>query len=325
MSTKGANKSSTKAVKKPINRNNQLTVASDCDISKIVFGDPVVNNVPNSTLTYNRIPISILNPDGTIGDLIMPTPRIFSFGVQENLDFNTKKPNGHVLPLCLWSRSGATEEEKQWTDKFDEIVERCKEHLLSVKEEIGQYDLSMGDLKKFNPLYYKRDKGKIVEGTGPTLYAKLISSKKHNKIMTMFFDTNGNQLDPLTIMEKYCYATAAIKFESIFVGSKITFQVKLFEATVELIDAGIKPLMNRPVASNRLLTGGGATNLNQIMDGGDGDGGSINGDEEENTGTVETVDATVGKQVEEEVKEAPKAEPPKPVRSLKKIVKKGGQ
>jgi hypothetical protein len=260
MSNKGSNKSIKKG-----ERSNQLTQATGYDVKRMVFGEPVNGTIPDSPITYRRIPISTVNKDGSIGDLIIPTCRLFSFGVQENLDFTTKKPNGHVLPLCLWSRNGATAEEKAWTDTFEKIVEHCKNHLVENREEIGQYDLTINDLKKFNPLYYKRDKGKIVEGFGPTLYAKLIASKKHNKILTMFYDTNGESVDPLSIMKKYCYAVGGIKIESIFVGGKITLQVKLYEAQVELLDAGMKPLMERPKPSGRLLMGTGTT-MNDVTD-----------------------------------------------------------
>jgi hypothetical protein len=236
-------------------RNNQLTQASEYDTKKMVFSEPQNGSVPNTPIVYKRIAISTLNKDGSIGDLILPTETLFSFGVSENIDPNTKKVNGHVLPLCLWSKEGPTKEEKAWTDTFEKIVEHCKTYLLDHKDDIGQYELTISDLKKLNPLYWKKDKGKIVEGTGPTLYAKLISSKKHNKILSMFFNQRGEEIDPLSLLGKYCYAKAAIKIESIFVGSKITLQVKLYEAECRLMDNGMRPLMNRPKDSGRMLTG----------------------------------------------------------------------
>ena len=157
------------------------------------------------------------------------------------------------MPLCLWTKDGATQEEKDWSTTFDAIVEKCKEHLLSVREEIEQYDLVMSDLKKFNPLYLKKEKGKVVEGTGPTLYAKLLVSKKLEKIVTMFFDFEGNPIDPLTLIGKYCYAKSAIKIESIFIGNKISLQVKLYESEVKLMETGMKRLLKRPEAAPRML------------------------------------------------------------------------
>jgi len=243
-------------------RNNQLTIAADYDVKRMVFSDPVAGNVKDTPITYRRINISTLNKDGSIGDLILPTEKLFSFGVSENKSQETGKVNGHVLPLCLWNRDGATSAEKAWTDTFDKIVNHCKKHVLANREEIEQYELSEADLKKFNPLYWKKDKGKVVEGTGPTLYAKLIASKKHNKIMSMFFTSDGESIDPMLLLGKYCYAKAAVKIESIFIGTKISLQVKLYEAEVEIMDGGMKSLMPRPKASGRLMTGN-STNLNE--------------------------------------------------------------
>ena len=236
-------------------RLNQLTSADGYDVNRMVFSEPQINSVPNTPIVYKRIAISTLNSDGTIGDLIIPTEQVFSFGVSENVNPETKKVNGHVLPLCLYNRDGATHAEKTWVDTFDRIVEHCKKHLVDNREEIEQYDLTMNDLKKLNPMYWKREKGKIVEGTGPTLYAKLIASKKHNKIMSMFFEANSdNEIDPLTLLGKYCYTKAAIKIESIFLGNKISLQVKLYEATIRLMDGGMKPLLTRPKNTGRMLT-----------------------------------------------------------------------
>lgn len=244
-------------------RSNQLAQVGDYDVKRMVFSDPIKGSIPNTTIAYKRINISTLNKDGSVGDLILPTERLFSFGVSENVNPETKKVNGHVLSLCLYNRDGPTAAEKAWVETFNNIVEHCKKHLIKNKEEIEQYELAMNDLKKFNVLYYKRDKGKIVEGTGPTLYAKLIASKKHNKILSMFFNTDSEPIDPLNLLGKYCYVKAAIKIESIFVGNKISFQVKLYEAEVEMMDAGMRPLLSRPKVSTKLLTSGG-TNMNEM-------------------------------------------------------------
>jgi hypothetical protein len=274
----------------------------------MVFSEPQSNAVPNTPIVYKRIAISTLNKDGTIGDLILPTESLFSFGVSENTNPETKKVNGHVLPLCLWNRDGATPAQKAWTDTFDRIVEHCKKHVIDNKEELEQYDLSMADLKKFNPLYWKRDKGKIVEGTGPTLYAKLIASKKHDKVLSMFFDQNGEQLDPMSLLGKYCHAKAAIKIESIFIGNKISLQVKLYEAEVTLMEGGMKPLL-RDKNAGRMLTSG-TSSLTQESK-------TDNSDvEDEKAGSLQNSDVD-----EDETKVKPDTKPAAKV-TVRKIVKK---
>ena len=246
-------------------RNNQLTDINDYDVERIIFSEPQQGSVPNSVITYKRINISTLNKDGTVGDLIIPTQKVFSFGVSENINQETGKTTGHVLPLCLWDRNGASKYEKKWTDVFTNIVDHCKEHLVENKKEIEQYELEFNDLKKFNPLYWKREKGEIVKGLGPTLYVKLITSKKHNKILSMFFNPEGESVDPLNYLGKYCYVKAAVKIESIFIGTRISLQVKLYEAEIELVQSGMKSLMPRKKANTSILKKAG-NNLNEIDD-----------------------------------------------------------
>ena len=238
-----------------MSENTQLTSASGYDTKRMIFSAAQTGSIPNSVpqINFKRILISTRNPDGTVGDLILPTSKLFSFGVSENVDMGTGKVNGYVMPLCLWNRDGATPEEKEWSDTFNAIVERCKDHLVEQREEIEQYDLAKSDLKKFNPLYWKKERGKIVEGTGPTLYAKLIVSKKLGKILTMYYDGNGDSIDPMSLIGKYCYTKAAVKIESIFIGNKISLQVKLYECETRLVNTGMRRLM-RPAAQTRVLT-----------------------------------------------------------------------
>jgi len=215
----------------------------------MVFSKPEIGNIPGQKINFKRLRIACKNADNSIGDLIFSTPeKIHTFGLQESRDLATNKLNGYVLPLCLWGRNGPTENEKKFTDIFTQVTEHCKEYLLANKEEIEKYDLDASDLKKFNPLFWKMDKGKPVEGKGPMLYTKVLLNKKSNKINTIFVDEETNkEIDPFSILNKPCNVTAAIKFESIFIGNKISLQVKLYEVVVRKIDNSIRGLL-RPNA-----------------------------------------------------------------------------
>lgn len=287
--------------------NTQLTSASGYNTDKMVFGEPIVGSIPDSkpAIVFRRIPISTKNPDGSIGELILPTiPGLFSFGVSENLSQDTGKVNGYTFPICLHTRDGAKPEEKEWVETFNNIVEKCKDHLVDNREEIEKYDLEKSDLKKLNPLYYKRDKGKIVEGAGPTLYAKLIMSKKLGKIVSMFYDELGKDIDPLELIGKYCTCNAAIKIESIFIGNKISLQVKMYEAEVKLVQTGMRRLLSRPNANPRVLVKSvTASGVNDMLDDDD--------DEDDDSGSIV--------ESEDEEPEVKVEEPPK---KKKKVVKK---
>ena len=288
-----------------MSENTQLTSAIGYDTKRMIFSTPLSGSIPNTPINYKRILISTKNEDGTVGDLILPTEQLFSFGVSENVNPDTKKVNGYVMPLCLYNRDGPSKNEKAWVETFNNIVERCKDHIIENREEIEMYDLTRPELKKLNILYYKREKGKIVEGTGPTLYAKLIVSKKQNKIITMFFDYDGEPIDPLNLLGKYCFTKSAVKIESIFIGNKISLQVKLYECEVKLMETGMKRLLRRPAARQRVLTADtkSVNPMNDTKDDSDDDDeGSINGSDDEEEGKKVVVKAAPKKIIRRKVK-----------------------
>lgn len=254
----------------------QLISAKNFDVDNIVFSTPTEQKIPDSKISSKRIFLSARNPDGTIGELCMSTDEVYSFGVNLNLDEKNKDiVTGYTMPLCLFNKNGATDNEKQFVDMFNRIVEKCKDHIIDNKDALDQYSLERSELKKIcNSLYYKRDpknKAKILEGTGPTLYAKLIFNKKKNQITSTFFNSqNGQEIDPMDLVDKHCYAKAVIKFESIFIGNKISLQIKLYDCGIKMIDSGRKRLLPRPAptqSSVNLLH----SNANPLDDEGDDD------------------------------------------------------
>jgi hypothetical protein len=261
----------------------QLTSAFGYDVKNIRFRKPVDGSILNDTVKFKRIAIGTRNPDGSLGELIIPTLQVYSFGLSENVNPQTSKTDGYSLSLCLFSKDNPTEEQKKWVDTFNAIVEYTKQYLLDHKDDIEKYELEPADLKKLNPLYYKKEKGKIVDGTGPTLYAKVMQNKKTNNITTPFCDENGNDLDPLSILGKRCYATAAIKFEGIFIGSKISLQVKVYEAKVKIIDSAPKRFLQAMPSSSVVVYDektqeSSSFSVSQSKND-DDDSGSLNGDD----------------------------------------------
>jgi hypothetical protein len=257
--------------------NTQLTSALSYNTKNIRFSKPAINSIPGSTppVTYKRIYVNTLNPDGTLGDLILETSTLFSYGVSENTNIDNGAVNGYVMPLCLWNKDGATKDEEKFVTTFTNIVEACKKHLMDEKDELELYELEDTDLKKFNPLYWKKDKGKVVEGKGPTLYCKLITRKQKEStgfdIMTSFFDSDtGENIDPSLIIGKYCNVKAAVKIESIFIGNKISLQVKLYEADVKLFETGMRRLLSRPVRLQRQVQMSGSVSVDKALESGYG-------------------------------------------------------
>jgi hypothetical protein len=268
------------------NESTQITPIKGYDVNRIVFSEPISGAIPDSKpkIEFKRINISTQNEDGSRGELILPTSRLFSFGVSENMSQETGKVNGWTFPLCLWNRDGPSEEEKAWTDIFDKIVDKCIEHLIEIKDEIDMFELTKSDLTKskggLNPLYWKKEKhtneqGKtvmrVVPGSGPTLYTKLIFSKKSDKFLSQFFDIHDEPINALDLMGKYCYTNAAIKIESIFIGSRISLQVKLYEAVVEPTSSGMRRLLARPQAQSKVIEHNKNMNSNPFNNDNDND------------------------------------------------------
>lgn len=234
--------------------NTQLNSAFGYDVNNMRFKKPIKGSIPNSTVEFLRLPIGTKNPDGTYGDLVIPTvANLYSFGLSPSENMTTGKIDGYTLSICLHNRDGATEEEKQWVDTFNKIVDHIRKYLIDHREEIEKYELEAAELKKLNPLYYKKEKGKIVEGTGPVLYPKVLQNKKSNTITSVFCDENGNDIDPMTLLNKRCRVTAAIKIESVFVGSKISLQVKVLESQIKLLDSAPKRLLCKPEANQKVV------------------------------------------------------------------------
>ena len=302
------------------NTNTQVTPIKGYDTNKIIFSEPILGSIPDSKpkIEFKRINISTKNDNGSIGELIIPTSRLFSFGVFENTSQETGKINGYTFPLCLWNKDGHSDEEKEFTDLFDKIVSKCINHLVENKEEIDMFDLTRSELIKtkggLNPLYWKKEKytnekGKTemrnVPNSGPTLYTKLIFSKKNDKFISQFFDNNDEPLNALDLMGKFCYAKAAIKIESIFIGSKISLQVKLYEAVVEPITNGMKRLLRPSAQPNLNIPDMSTLKLQNNVD--------INDDIDD--GSLILTD-------DEDIIKIQNSPPPAPRKVVKKIIKK---
>ena len=181
-----------------LNENTQLiTVDNYIPKQSMIFSKPIVGEIPGSKpkIEFKRINIFTKNEDGTEGELVIPTGRLYSYGVSENRSQETNKIIGYTFPLCLWSRDKPTPEEEKWIDTFNEIVDCCIDHLVDNREEIDKFELERTDLTKtkggLNPLYWKMQKitdeknktfMRKVPDRGPTLYAKLICDQKTRQI-----------------------------------------------------------------------------------------------------------------------------------------------
>jgi hypothetical protein len=280
----------------------QLTDATNYNSSNLIFNPPINEQVPCSPLCAKVINILVKNPNNTIGDLIIPTESCFSFGVSisKNLD---GKENGYQLPICLYNKDGASKAEEEWVKTVNNFVDDCKKHLIKNRKELGKHDLEMADLKKLSPFYYKKDQTTGEKIGSPMLYSRLIYSKKNNKILTRFTDDNFDTIDPISLLGKYCTVRASIKFESIYIGSKISIRYKVYDAIVKINNMGGIPQL---LTKNNLTS---SSSYNKVVTTSDK---PPLGDDEGSMDELEDEDIPIPKKVEE-----------KPVvRKTTKIVKK---
>ena len=91
----------------------QLTNIANLSPKDIIFNEAKDYNVKDSKIKYKRIPIETMYPDGTKGSLVVETPFLFSFGINEKKDQNTNKLVGYSLPVCLWEKDSSPNLQEQ--------------------------------------------------------------------------------------------------------------------------------------------------------------------------------------------------------------------
>lgn len=264
---------------KKISKQNQLHYVESYNIDNIFFGEPEAYSIPgDKPINFHRINIYTKNQNekgeliGSVGDLILKFPKMFSFGVNANKDDN-QKLTGHSVSLCMWSKEGVSESELKATELLENLIKKCKDKIFSLKKELKKPKMEMSDLKKLDKLlYWKEDEdGNRISGVGPIFTPKLMEYKetkdkngnvKPHQISTVFYiedevDEDGNpvEVSPLEYLadknnKKYCYVTPAIKIDNIFVGgTAITIQCKIYEADIANVQLGQQRLLH-PVSKN---------------------------------------------------------------------------
>lgn len=314
-------------------RDTQLTTDFiNYDTKNLRYAEPYVGTIGSKTapITFRRISISTKNPDGTVGDFLIPLSG-FSFGVSRNMDFNTGLPNGYNLPVCLHTRGNPTENEIKWVKSFENVVESIKRHVFSIRKEIKKYDLEISDMKNMSPISYKKVEGVIDPTVSPALFIKFMmatdkekdktekmsdeerKAKELSLIKTKFYNENNELINPLDHIGKYANVVAVLKIDNIFIGNKISLQIKLYEAQLNLVSSGVKSFISQITAPKSVIHSAVKDVTNKVkveepLE--DDDNGSIVDDEpDEDEEPVE----------EEPVEEEPK---PKKVKKVKKVVKR---
>jgi hypothetical protein len=208
----------------------------------------------NKPIKYFKVNIGAKN-NGGIGEFVFNLPHYcHSFGVEE-FQNEQGKATSHSVGLSLLDKNMSQEEQKEQLDMisaFDKFIEKVKEHLFTIKKEIKKPTLDKSDIKTLNPMHQALDEDGNPKGNAWYFSPKLLERKIYNKedpsdiktkIETTFYvdgqeDEKGNpvEISPLEFLgKKHFKFRGAIKVESVYVGSKITLQCKVYDGMVRQV------------------------------------------------------------------------------------------
>ena len=210
--------------------------------NNIIFHEAKEYKVKDSKIKYKRIPIEVKYPNGKKGALVVETPFLFSFGVNEKKNQETNKLVGYSIPVCLWAKDSVpSNKEKAFFDVINNVTTISQQYL---ENEYGP-DLAS---TLSSPFYYKqieytdkkgKKRTKVDESSAPVLYAKLIYSEKSKKILSLFKGKRGRDLNPFKYINQYCRVKLALIIEGIFISKTVTsLQIKVHECYVKPLKPG---------------------------------------------------------------------------------------
>ena len=215
----------------------QLSSYENITQENIIFNEAKEYKVKDSKIKYKRIPIEVKYPNNKKGPLVVESPVLFSFGVNEKKNQETGKLVGYSIPVCLWSKdSEPSNKEKAFFDVINNVTTLFQQHL---ENEYGP-DLASS---LSSPFYFKQEeytdkKGKkktrIDPSSAPVLYAKLIYSEKSKKILSLFKTKGKKDLNPFKYINQYCNVKLALIIEGIFIRKTVTsLQIKVHECYIK--------------------------------------------------------------------------------------------
>ena len=215
----------------------QITSYEELTPDNIIFKEAKEYKVKDSKIKYKRIPIEVKYPNGKKGQLVIETPLLFYFGVNEKKNQETNKLVGYSIPICLWAKdSEPNTQEKAFFEAINNITTIYQQHLES---EYGA-DLASSLSEPFynKQVEYPDKKGKKKTkrdpSAAPVLYAKLIYSEKSKKILSLFKTKGKKDLNPFKYLDQYCNVKMALIIEGIFISKTVTsLQIKVHECYVK--------------------------------------------------------------------------------------------
>ena len=179
----------------------------------------------DSNIKYKRIPIEISYGNNKKGPLVIETPTLFSFGVSEKKNQETKKLVGYSVPICLWGKdSQPNEKEQAFLDVINNITSITTSYLVASSLSSPFYYKQIDVVDKKGKKKTKKD-----TSAAPVLYAKVIYSEK-SKILSLFKTKGKKDVNPMKYIDQYCNVKMALIIEGVFISKTVTsLQIKVHE------------------------------------------------------------------------------------------------
>ena len=215
----------------------QLTAYENVTPENVQFTDAKEFKVKDSNIKYKRIPIEISYGNNKKAPLVIETPTLFSFGVSEKKNQETKKLVGYSVPVCLWGKDSQPNEKEQ---AFFDVLNNITSITTSFLEKEYGPDVASS---LSSPLYYKqvevvdkkgKKKSKKDTSASPVLYAKVIYSEKTKRILSLFKTKGKKDVNPLKYIDQYCNVKMALVIEGVFISKTFTsLQIKVHECYIK--------------------------------------------------------------------------------------------
>ena len=214
----------------------QLSSLANITEDNIVFHTAKKHKVPNSKIKYQTIKIERKLPNGKTTPLLVETPFLFTFGINERKDEETNKVSGYSIPVCIWKKNAEpSKKERNFFSIINKVQDLCRDHLSS---NYGENEAtSLSDVLFYSQKEYVDQKGKTKKKrdktSSPVLYVKLIYSSVTKKFSTIFIVKGKKEVKPLDYVDKYFNTRMVIIFDSIYLGkNSVSIQVKAHEVYI---------------------------------------------------------------------------------------------
>lgn len=229
-------------------RSMKITSPVNFNTESIVFDDPKINEHKDL-----NIPVNVRHSDGTLGPILLPLPKLFSYGISQrmNPDF-PEKIHDFSMSLIFNRCDKNSAHQTIFLDAYDSIYNKCWEHMANIS---SRYGINLGTKKLEEKLRGKKMYTQIlnmVESSGRMkripdymikFYPKLPHKVTEGKVTfpsPKIYDVSNGGVDipPLSLINKKCIVhNGTIIINHYMISNGIIYlHPTLYDANIEVLD-----------------------------------------------------------------------------------------